>query len=105
MARHDKGRVKSPKGLPNLSNVSLMAGIYMSVVGCLVSYLILFCLVLHSPIFCHYYLGPLFLTSICNCCQLWELGIESTFAFILLEFWERTLLAFGELPFPFCMVL
>ena len=105
MAREDKERVKIPKGAPDLSNVSLVAGIYISAVGCLVSYLILFCLFLHSPIFCHYYLGPLFLTSGCNCYQLWELGIESTLAFILLAFWDCTLLAVGELPFPFCVVL
>ena len=50
-------------------------------------------------------LKPLFLTSVHNHCRLWELGIESAVAFILLGSWDHTFLAVGELPFPYCVVL
>ena len=89
---------KKPKGLPDPSNVSLATGIYMSAVRCLVSgiilsYLVFSWLALHSPILCLYPFEPLFLTSIRDCCRLWELGSKSAFAFILLGFWDRTVLA------------
>ena len=72
----------------------------MDAVGCLVPYLIL-----PYPIFCLYPLKPLFLTSVCDCCQLWELGIESAFVFMLSGFWDRILLAVGGLLFPCYVVL
>ena len=43
--------MKKTKGLPDLSNVSLATSIYMRVVGCLVSDLILSCFILASLAF------------------------------------------------------
>ena len=105
MVQEDKEGVKKTKGLPDLSNVSLATGIYTSAVGCFLSYLILSCLVLHSPFACLYPFERLFLTSAGDCCRLWEVASESAFAFILLGLWDHTLLAVGELPFPWCVVL
>ena len=109
-SRGQRGGKKKPKGLPDPSNVSLAAGIYMSVMRCLVSYLILSylvfsCMVLHSSTLCLYPLEPLFLTFIRDCSRLWDLGSESTLAFILLGFSDRTLSTVGELSFPCCVGL
>ena len=68
----------------------------MSDVGCLVFDLILSRLILAGLAFSYLVSLPFelpFLTSIHNCYRLWELGSESAFAFILLGFWDRTLLA------------
>ena len=98
MAQYYEVGMNTTKALLDPSNVSLAGGINMSVVGCLVSFL-----VLCSPTFCLYPLEPLFLTSVCY--QLWQLGIESAFAFIQFGLCDRTLWVVGELPFPCCVVL
>ena len=71
----------------------------------ILSCLVLSWLVLRSPVLCLYPFEPRFLTYIWVCCRLWELGNKSAFALILLGFWDRTLLAVCELPFPCCMRL
>ena len=68
------------KGLPDPSNVSLVAGIYMNTIVCLVSYPFLSLVYVLS-------LSLKRLSSISlHCCCMWELGVESALALILLGF-------------------
>ena len=68
----------------------------------ILSYLILYGIALSYLLSLH--LEPPFPTSVRDCYGLWQLGIKSAFIFIVLWVWDRTLLAVGELPFPFCDV-